>query len=126
MLFAAGTGILSAFTILIVLYRINLKKFMGYPAILDGVIVFVLAFLLHGTLGGVTAAIVGGLFFSMAITVIRKYHGYARYSFRQRRWVYTDGDFTNLFNGERKCLNLNLSKLWPLYIVLVLMLPFVV
>lgn len=119
MLFAMGTGILSAFTILIVLYRLGLRKFMGYPAILDAAVVFLLAFLLHGTFGGITAAITGGLFFSLAITVIRKYYGYSRYSIRQRQWVTTYGELSQLINGDKKCSfpNLKLSKRWPLYIV---------
>lgn len=78
MLFAMGTGVLMAISLLIVMARLGLRKFMGYPAVLDFVVVVVLGWLLHGTFGGMTAAITGGLFFSLMITLIRKYYGWSK------------------------------------------------
>ena len=118
MLFAMGTGILMAFTILIVMCRLGLRKFMGYPAILDATVVFLLGFLLHGTFGGITAAISGGLFFSLMITVIRRFYGYSRLT--RRGWVVVSEGafFTNLDEGTTKChiLKSKLLKPWPLCI----------
>lgn len=74
----AIVGILSSLTILIVMWRIDLKKFMGYPAVLDATVTLALIAALHGTLGGISAGIVGGMFFSLMITVIRACYGYDR------------------------------------------------
>ena len=124
MFFAMGTGILMSFTILIVMFRLGIRKFMGYPALLDATIVFLLGFLLHGTFGGITAAITGGLFFSLMITVIRRFYGYSRLT--RRGWVVVSKGalFTNVTEGENPCLILKskLLKPWPLFIVGLLLL----
>lgn len=75
-------GILGAITVLIVLARLGIRKFMGYPALLDAGIVLVLALLFHGTYAGTIAAVIGGLFFSALITVIRKVYGYQVITFK--------------------------------------------
>lgn len=75
--FAVVIGVLSAIVVLIVMSRINLKRFMGYPATLDATVTVFLAWLLHGSYVGMVAAIVGGLFFSCLITVIRYTYGYS-------------------------------------------------
>lgn len=109
MLFAMGTGILMAFTVLIVIARLGMRKFMGYPAVLDASIVIVLGWLLHGTFGGITAAITGGLFFSLMITVIRKYYGYSRLT--HRGWVTNYGVFGKpATNWREVCSKLLASK----------------
>lgn len=74
----AIVGVLSSLTILIVMWRIDLKKFMGYPAMLDAGVTLALVWALHGTLGGISAGIVGGMFFSLMITLIRQCYGYSR------------------------------------------------
>ena len=94
MLFAILTGILMSITLLIVMARIGIRKFMGYPAILDIAIVVALAMLLHGTLGGITAAISGGLFLSLVITIIRIVYGYERLTFRG--WVVVSYGMTEI------------------------------
>lgn len=71
-------GILSALTVLIVMWRVNLKLFLGYPAIMDVLVTLALLWALSGTLGGMAAGVIGGLFFSLAITLLRKYHGYSK------------------------------------------------
>lgn len=103
MFFAMGTGILMSFTILIVMARLGLRKFMGYPAILDATVVLLLGALLHGTFGGVTAAISGGLFFSLMITVIRRLYGYEKLT--RRGWVVVSHGalFTQLQEGTNVC-----------------------
>ena len=87
--FSIWIGLLSAITLLIVMGRLGLRKFMGYPAIVDVLATTFLAMLLHGTYAGMAAAVVGGLFLSLAITVIRKTYGYATFSWSG--WIYHEG-----------------------------------
>jgi hypothetical protein len=126
MLFAIAIGVLSAFVILIAMSRINLKKFMGYPAAMDVLVTVVLIWMLHGSYVGMVAAVIGGLFFSGMITVIRKMYGYTKLERKGYRlvWVEYNGTWyervqTRLNNqqGVTICSSLNLSRLWPLYIV---------
>lgn len=129
MMFAAGIGILSAIVLLIVMARLGIRKFMGYPAVLDVVVTLTLAWLLHGTYVGMTAAIIGGLFFSLMITIIRKTLGYQRLT--TRGWVSSQGDWTAAVlskltlipsEGITQCLNLKSSKLWACCMVFLLIL----
>lgn len=89
MLFAVTVGFLSAITVLIVMSRLGLKKFMGYPALMDAGVTVLLAWFMYGTYTGMVAAIVGGLVFSGLVTIIRKFYGYSklkRVGFKLR-WV---------------------------------------
>ena len=90
-MFAITIGILSAIVILIVMARLGLRKFMGYPAIMDVLVTIFLAALLHGTYAGMTAAVIGGLFFSLMITVIRRCYGYTRLT--RTGWKYYEGEY---------------------------------
>lgn len=120
MLFAMGTGILMAFTILIVMARLGLRKFMGYPAILDAIVVLLLGWLLHGTFGGITAAITGGLFFSLMITVVRKYYGYSR--FTRRGWEVKSYGVFNDQQWRIQCPTSKLKQLKPLLLCIAVLL----
>lgn len=91
-LFAIAIGILSALVVLIVLARMDIKKFMGYPAIMDVLVTVILVIMLHGTYVGMVAAIIGGLVFSGAITIIRKVYGYRLLT--RKGWVTYDGVWT--------------------------------
>lgn len=119
MIFAVAIGILSAFVILIAMSRINLKKFMGYPATMDVLVTVLLIWMLHGSYVGMVAAVIGGLFFSGMITVIRRMHGYTKLERRGFRYVWVE-HYGSIHNrkqqGSTLCLNLNLSKQWPLFI----------
>jgi len=128
MLFAMGTGILMSFTLLIVMARLGLRKFMGYPAILDAAVVLLLGWLLHGTFGGIAAAITGGLFFSVMITVIRKYYGYSRFTYKgwkiQSRGVFNETTYKhyNNLDWKEKCHISKLKQLKPLLLCIAVLL----
>lgn len=97
-------GALSAFSVIIVMYRLGIRRFLGYPAILDASVVVVLGLLLHGSIAGMMAAIIGSLFFSLLITILRRIHGYERLerSGLTFRWVHHDapvhGSWVRLLN----------------------------
>lgn len=78
MIFAVIIGLLSAVVLIIVMSRFGLKYFMGYPAVLDIIATVLLMLMLHGTYVGMVAAVMGGLFISGFISVIRRCMGYAR------------------------------------------------
>ena len=81
-------GALSTFALLITLSRLDLRKFIGYPVLLDisGTLLF--AALFHNSLTGMMIAVIATLTLWLAITLLRKYWGYKRYSLKARTWVY--------------------------------------
>lgn len=83
-------GLLSALSIFVVMCRINVRRFMGYPALVDVATCIGLGWALHGSFGGMVAAITGSLFFSSFIWVFRKIWGYERFK-GKRGWVRTPG-----------------------------------
>jgi hypothetical protein len=90
MFFACAVGVLSAITVMVVMARIDLKKFMGYPAIMDCFVTALLAILLYGTYTGIVAAIVGGLFFSFIVSIVRRVYGYKRLERKGFKWHWVE------------------------------------
>lgn len=88
-MFIIFSGILSAVAITVVMMRIDMKKFAGYPAICDMAVTLGLTFLLYGTWSGIVAAIIGGLTFSVMLTVYRYLFGYSRFTIKG--WKTTEG-----------------------------------
>lgn len=123
MIFAVAIGILSAFAVLVAFWRMDIKKFMGYPAAMDFGVTIILLWMLHGSYVGMVAAVIGGLVFSGCITLIRKGYGYKKLHWRNFKlvWVEYEGTWkraindqvhnvsTNIKQGKSKCLNLKLS-----------------
>lgn len=83
-------GFLSALSVFVVMWRINIRRFMGYPVICDVTVCVALGLALHGSFGGMAAAIIGSLFFSAGIWCLRHLVGYERYVWRVG-WVRQPG-----------------------------------
>lgn len=116
MIFACAIGVLSCIVVLIAMARIDLQKFMGYPAIMDVAVTLLLMWMLHGSYVGMVAAVIGGLVFSLAITVIRRCYGYKRLTWRG--WVTHPAPLNrNVLNN----ININNITKIPLKYVLVVM-----
>lgn len=81
-------GLLSTAAFLITLGRTDIKKFMGYPVLLDisGTVLF--AALFHASLTGMMIAVISALSLAGSITLYRRYLGYKRFNFKARAWVY--------------------------------------
>jgi len=81
-------GFLSAIALVIIMARINIKKFVGYPVIVDiaGSILF--AILFAGTLTGMMVAVIAALTLSLIIWLIRFIMGYERFNLKSRQWVH--------------------------------------
>ena len=88
-MFIVLSGMLSAVAIVIVMCRLDMKKFAGYPAICDTAVTLGLGFILYGTWSGMVAAIVGGLTFSLMLTIYRYCFGYKRMTIKG--WKTTQG-----------------------------------
>lgn len=119
MIFYMTSGILMAWTLLIIMGRMNLRRFLGYPAIMDVMGTLILGALLHGTLGGMIAAISGGLFLSLIITVLRHYIGYEVFNLRTGSWTTTLGTLNYAVEGEIRYSPVKLMiSFWPVMILI--------
>ncbi len=78
MTFVILTGVLSAVAVIVIMSRIGMKKFAGYPALCDAAVTMLLAYLLFGTWSGMVAAIIGGLTFSVFLTIYRNLFGFSK------------------------------------------------
>ena len=85
-------GLLSAIALVIILARLGLRKFMGYPVALDicGSVLFCLLF--AGTLTGMMVAVVAGLALSGIVYIVRSVVGYDRWD-RKQGWVHYPSSF---------------------------------
>jgi len=76
-------GLLTAVAFLILLLKLRgdtLRKLLGFDIYLDIIATLVMMKLFAGTFGGMMAAIIGGLAFSVALIVIKKCIGYKKLS----------------------------------------------
>lgn len=81
-------GFLSTAAFLITLGRMDIRKFMGYPVLLDIVGTVMFAALFHSTLTGMMTAVIAALSMAFSITMYRRWFGYKRFNLRNRVWVY--------------------------------------
>lgn len=78
-------GIISAMAFVIVLYKIGIRKCLGFDLYLDLFVTVTLAVIFGGTYSGMMAAIIGGLLFSIVLMVLKQIHGYQKFTWRG--WV---------------------------------------
>lgn len=80
-------GLITTAMFVIVLARIDIRKFIGYPILLDmlGHTLFVTLYM--GTLTGMVCAAIAGLTLSASIYILRKSLGYKRYKLKHG-WIY--------------------------------------
>jgi membrane associated rhomboid family serine protease len=65
-------GILTACAFLILLYKINFKRVLQYDLFIDIAITFFLMWIFAGTFIGMMAAIIGGLFVSIVLVLLKR------------------------------------------------------
>lgn len=65
-------GLLTASAFLILLYKLNLKRVLQYDIVVDVAITFFLMWIFAGTFAGMMAAIIGGLFVSIVLVLLKK------------------------------------------------------
>jgi hypothetical protein len=88
MLIGIFMGFLSAIALVVIMARLDIRKFMGYPVIVDitGSALFCLLF--AGTLTGMMVAVIAGLTLSAIVWMIRYVIGFERFNFKSRTWSY--------------------------------------
>jgi len=65
-------GLLTACAFLILLYKLNFKKVLQYDLVIDIAVTFFLMWIFAGTFAGMMAAIIGGLFVSIVLVLLKK------------------------------------------------------
>ena len=80
-------GVLSAIALLIIMARLDIRKFVGYPIIVDVLGSFLFAVLFAGTLTGIMVAMVAALSLSAFIWLTRFFMGYKRFT-KRNGWEY--------------------------------------
>ena len=83
-------GVMTAIAALVPLCFLDIRKVAGYHIIVDVLFSVALVFTYAGTFSGMVTAFIGGLFFSFALLFLRKWFGYALWSWKNG-WVYTPG-----------------------------------
>ncbi|QPC44918.1 hypothetical protein HW532_20795 [Kaustia mangrovi] len=79
-------GLIVSITALITLARLNLRRWLGYAAVVDVSFTAILVFLFAGTFSGVVAAAASGLWMTIMLLVLRKLIGMERLSLRRAPW----------------------------------------
>lgn len=64
-------GMMMVLTILVMMARTNLRRWLGYANIVDVMFTIVIIFLFHDTFSGVVAASFAGVFMSIMLWVLR-------------------------------------------------------
>lgn len=87
MLVGLFMGFLSAIAFVIILARLGLRKFMGYPVAVDILGSALFCVLFAGTLTGMMVAVIAGLTLSGMVWLIRTLFGFEKWV-RGKGWVY--------------------------------------
>lgn len=78
-------GVVTAIAVIVVMAKLNIRRFLWCEAVVDVAFTIALMIMFAGTLGGMIAAVVGGLVLSIALWLLKKQMGYERLVFR--RWL---------------------------------------
>lgn len=83
-------GIMTAIAVLVPLCFLDIRKVAGYHILVDVLFSVALIFTYAGTFSGMVTAFIGGLFFSFTLFFLKKFLGYAKWSWKDG-WVYHVG-----------------------------------
>lgn len=75
-------GIMTGLSVLTLFMKLGVRKILGYDAILDIMLAVLLMIFFHGTASGMLVALMGGLFISIVMRIMRWTIGY-----QQLQWV---------------------------------------
>ena len=73
-----SAGLLTALGMLFLLYKVGLKRVLAYDVVVDVVATLGRMSIFAGTYSGMMAAIVGGLFISVALIVAKRFVSYEK------------------------------------------------
>lgn len=78
-------GLMIVITTLILLSRINLRRFLGYPNTVDITFTLMMLWMFHETFSGIVAGAFAGVFMSVLLGVLRGVMGAERLEWKVRR-----------------------------------------
>lgn len=104
MLATMFAGLAVVVMLLLVMARMNIRRWLGYANFVDILFTVGLIVLFHGTFSGVVAAAFAGIWMSISLQVLRKIVGIERYEWNRVSWkrgfvhggwhYYAPGDLT--------------------------------
>lgn len=71
-------GVITAAACIVVMAKINIRRFLWVEVLVDMMFTGALLFMFAGTLGGMIAAVFAGLILSIALWILKKRLGYER------------------------------------------------
>lgn len=80
-------GMMTVLTILMVMARTDLLKWLGYANIVDVLFTVLMVYLFHDTFSGVVSASFAGVFMSGMLWVLRRTLGYKKLRIVRNKWV---------------------------------------
>lgn len=69
-------GFIAAHTLLIMCFKLGIRKVLGYDAIVDIAATILLLWMFQGTYSGMMAGAFGGLVISIELAILKKWLGY--------------------------------------------------
>lgn len=83
-------GIIAAAAMILLFFKIGIRKVLGYDVFVDVAFTSLLAWMLAGTFSGMMSALIGGAVLSVFLFVAKKFLGYERLAWRDKRlmWRY--------------------------------------
>lgn len=80
------SGFMVVLTLLIIMQRTGMRKWLGYSNIVDITFTIVMIYLFHGTFSGVVSAAFAGVIFSFSLSALKAVMGYELLT--RSGWVY--------------------------------------
>lgn len=77
-------GVLTAVAVIVLMFKINILRFLWVETLVDLLFTGALLMMFAGTLGGMIAAVIAGLVLSVALWIMKRRMGYER--LRLKRW----------------------------------------
>lgn len=80
-------GGLTVSALIVTMYRINIKRCLGYATTIDVIFSLSMLYMFHGTYSGIIAAASAALFMSLTLSVLVRLYGYERARVLRFHWM---------------------------------------
>lgn len=83
-------GVIASVAMIFLLFKLDIRKALGYDALVDILFTGLLAWMLAGTFSGMMAALLGGAILSVFLFITKKFLGYKVLVWKARKlqWEY--------------------------------------
>ncbi len=79
-------GIFTVLTVLLMMARSNIRRWLGYANVADISFTVIMIYLFHDTFSGIVSAAFAGVFMSLMLTILKKTLGYERLQAVRTKW----------------------------------------